>query len=231
MEPAGAPRAAVLARIADRVVAARAGHPTRVAIDGITAAGKTTFARELVAAVAERGRPAVHVSTDDFHHVAARRHRNPDRAVGYYRDAYDLELFRRFVLDPLGPGGDLRYRPRAHDLVTDLMVDDDPVEAAPDTVLVVDGSFLQSAVLDGAWDEVVWLAVSTDAAVERAVPRDSAQFGGAEATRAAYTQRYHAACALYIAERSPALRAGVVVDHDDLDAPVLRRVGTTDLPG
>jgi hypothetical protein len=63
------------------------------------------------------------------------------------------------------------------------------------------------------------------------VPRDSAQFGGAEATRAAYTQRYHAACALYIAERSPALRAGVVVDHDDLDAPVLRRLGTTDLPG
>lgn len=39
-------RARVLDRIADHLAQRSAGHPPRTAVDGITAAGKTTFARE-----------------------------------------------------------------------------------------------------------------------------------------------------------------------------------------
>jgi uridine kinase len=222
-------RGAALTRIAEHLAASAPGHPTRVAVDGITAAGKTTFARELTDAIVAGGRPALHLSTNEFHHPSAHRHRDPDAAVGYYRDAYDLVLFRRLVLDPLGPGGDLHYRARAHDLVTDDRVDEVPIKAVPDTVLVVDGTFLQSEALAGAWDEVIWLDVDEQGAVERALPRDRAQFGSDEATRAAFAQRYHAACRLYVAERSPHDHATVVVDNNDLAAPVVRRLGRSSI--
>jgi hypothetical protein len=62
-------RADALARLANVILAVRRDHPTRVAIDGFDAAGKTTLADELVPFVEERGREAVRVSLDDFHLV------------------------------------------------------------------------------------------------------------------------------------------------------------------
>jgi len=50
-------RERVLGRIADHLAARELGHPLRVAVDGVTAAGKTTLARELAAAVA--GTPVI----------------------------------------------------------------------------------------------------------------------------------------------------------------------------
>ena len=106
----GSSRGRIVARIADHLIAQPADHRLRVAIDGITAAGKTTLAAELTDVVRARGRRAEHLSTDDFHHVRARRYQQGrTSALGYYQDAYDLETFRRFVLYPLGPDGDRRY--------------------------------------------------------------------------------------------------------------------------
>ena len=40
-----------------------------------------------------------------------------------------------------------------------------------------------------------------------------------------YRTRYHAACALYATDVDPARRAGILIDNNDLDHPVLRRIG------
>jgi hypothetical protein len=57
-------REQVVGRVADHLVAQRRGHPLRVAVDGITASGKTTLARALAAAVRQRGRPVIQLSLD-----------------------------------------------------------------------------------------------------------------------------------------------------------------------
>jgi hypothetical protein len=88
-------------------------------------------------------------------------------------------------------------------------------------VVVVDGTFLQSAALRGAWDVVIWLATGIPEAERRAVGRDAELFGGEDEARVAYRTRYHAACRLYLAEVHPQEAADVVVLNDDLDAPVL----------
>lgn len=198
------------------------GHPVRVAVDGITAAGKSTLARELADAVTANGRPGVHLSTDDFHHQRERRRRQGRlSADGYYEDAYDLDTFRDAVLVPLGPDGERRYRARHHDLDSDEILDEPLDEADPRAVVVVDGSFLQRPELAGHWDAVVWVETSFDAALARAIVRDQALFGGADATREAYEQRYHAACRRYLREVRPAESAAVIVGNDDLDRPTL----------
>jgi len=214
-------RSEVIAELAGWLAALRLDHPVRIGVDGITAAGKSTFAGELAGAVT--GRTGVHLSTDDYHHRRERRRRQgPLSGDGYYEDAYDLDAFRDRVLVPLGPGGDRRYRARHHDLETDEILDEEPATAGADDVIVVDGSFLQRPELAPHWDGVIWLDAGFDTALERALGRDEKVFGGRAEVREAYELRYHAACRRYLAEVRPVESAAVVVVNDDLARPVLR---------
>nr|WP_052477764.1 gamma-glutamylcyclotransferase [Kibdelosporangium sp. MJ126-NF4]CEL13826.1 Uridine kinase [Kibdelosporangium sp. MJ126-NF4]CTQ88194.1 Uridine kinase (EC 2.7.1.48) [Kibdelosporangium sp. MJ126-NF4] len=223
--PPTAARARVLGRVADHLAARQLGHPLRVAVDGVTAAGKTTLARELTDAVNARGRHAVHLSMDGFHHPRAHRHRRGrDSADGYYADAYDFPTFARTVLDPLGPGGDRRYRQRLLDLASDTPIDEPPVTAAQDMVLVVDGSFLQRD-LANRWDEVVFVDTTLDIAHDRGTRRDAELFGGRQHAARAFQQRYHAASRRYLTEVDPLSRATIVIGNDDTAHPALHRVG------
>ncbi|MDV6271188.1 uridine kinase [Rhodococcus globerulus] len=166
------------------------GHPLRVAVDGITAAGKTTFAAEITAALRTRGRTVIDVSMDGFHHPRAHRYRQGrDSARGYYEDAYDFATFAKVVLSLLGPRGDRRYRPRIIDLPTDTPVDEPPQVADPRSILVVDGSFLQRELSD-LWDVVVFVNTSFDTAKARGALRDAAQFGSQVDAEDAYRTRY-----------------------------------------
>jgi uridine kinase len=213
-------RAIAMRRIAHHLCTRAVDHPLRVAVDGITAAGKSTLASELVSAVRVRGRPADHLSMDDFHFPRDHRYRRGrDSAIGYYEDAFDFDALRNFVLAPLGVGGDRQYRRAVHDLATDTPVDQAPLCAQGDLVVIVDGTFLQR-VLD--WDQVIYVDTSFDVALARAVERDSILFGGSEAARRAYEIRYHAACHRYVEEYGPAERATIVVGNDDPESPWLR---------
>ena len=218
-------RQQVLVAVAGQVRRTALDHPVRVAVDGITGAGKTTFATQLAAAVEGTGRPALHVSMDGFHHPRPRRYRQGrDSPRGYYEDAYDFDTAAAVLLAPLGPDGDRVIRTRIHDLETDAVVEDETAVLAPDAVLVVDGTFLQKPPLRGLWDLVIHLDTAFEAALDRAAVRDAELFGGHDAAVRAYAVRYHPACRLYQAEHDPSAAAAVLVDNTAPDAPVLQRL-------
>lgn len=219
-----AERSAILQTVAGRIAMLSGDRPRRVAIDGITASGKTSFADDLASELHRRGLPVIRVSMDGFHNPRAVRYRQGrGSADGYYEDAYDFESVRRRLLDPLGPGGDRRYREAVIDLATDTPVEAEPTSAPRDAVLVVDGSFLQKPVLRGAWDHVVYLRATFEAAATRGVRRDADLLGGVEAATAAFRDRYHAAQHRYLAECDPEANADTVVEHDDPAQPSLAR--------
>ena len=221
-----AARGPVIAQVADHLLAQHRDHPLRVAIDGITAAGKTTLAMELADAIRDRGATAIRISGDDFHHQSAHRYRqgrhNPN---GYYEDAYDLDALARLVLLPLGPGGDRRYQARYHDLATDELLHDESQTAPAESVVLVEGSFLQRAELAGLWDEVIFVETSFDEARRRGAERDSALFGGLGRARHAFDSRYHPASRRYLAEVQPQDRASVVIRNEDITRPEILRLG------
>jgi uridine kinase len=217
-------RSEVVAHVADTLVGIPTSHPLRVAVDGITAAGKTTFARELTLAVQARDRPCMHISMDGFHHRRAVRYRRGrESADGYYEDAYDVAALRRSLLDPLGPNGDGRYRTAIIDLATDQPIEAPARRAATDLVVIVDGSFLQRDELIGAWDVVVFLRSSFEAASARGAARDAAQLGSVAEAQRIFAVRYHAAHRRYLEEVDPERRADIVIDHDDPVHPRLVR--------
>ncbi|MGI8666002.1 MAG: uridylate kinase [Jatrophihabitans sp.] len=212
----------MIASIAGRICGLDCGHPVRVAVDGVTASGKTSLARELAAAVAGLGRPVIGLSMDGFHHPRARRHQQGRlSAAGYYQDAYDFAAFARWVLVPLGPTGERRYRTAIIDLATDRRLEEPAVQAPADAVLIVDGSFLQRPELAGHWDLVIFVDTSLALARARGVRRDAEQLGGRAAAEQLYDLRYHAAGRHYLQTVRPAERAAIVLANDDLAAPTL----------
>jgi uridine kinase len=220
MEPT---RSETIAELAAFVCSQKRNHPTRVAVDGTTASGKSTIARELTEAAAAAGRPAVHLTMDGYHQPRDHRYRKGKlSAEGYYEDAYDFAAFVEKVLLPMGPHGDRRYRTRIIDLASDEPIDEPPRVAPADSVLIVDGSFLQRPEIAEHWDFRIFVNTSFATALARGIARDAAAFGGEADALVAYQSRYHAAARLYIDAVHPAERATVVVDNDDLDHPKFR---------
>jgi uridine kinase len=216
-------RREVIDQLTRAIAGLNLGHPTRVAVDGRTASGKTTLAAELADALRKRGRPVIPTSIDGFHRPKTERYRQGRHSPkGYYEDARDLEAVRRLLLDPLGPGGDGCYRTASFDLERDVPVDTPSQKAEPNAVLVVDGTFLQRPALAPAWDYVVFVDVPAELALARGASRDADLLGGIEAATDMHAKRYQAAFVHYSDECDPLARADAVVDNSNVGAPTLR---------
>ncbi len=216
-------RNSVLQQLASIVSHSQLDHPTRVAVDGITASGKSTLARELSRIVMKLGRPVVHLTMDGYHNPREHRYRKGRlSAAGYYEDAYDFEALARRVLLPLGPGGDRRYRERMIDLASDQPADEPAVEAPQDAVLIIDGTFLQKPEIRDLWDHRIFVNTSFDVALRRGCARDAELLGGEAEARKLFEARYHAAGRIYLDSVRPITTATVILDNDNPDYPSLR---------
>jgi uridine kinase len=211
-------RAEVLQRVAAAVARAERPHPLRVAIDGVDGAGKTRLADELAPLVERHVRPVIRASVDGFHRPRAERGHT---AEDYYASSFDYEALRTVLLEPLGPGGDRRYREAVFDLVRDEPAPEEWLAAPPDAVLLCDGIFLHRPELDGCWDVTIFVAADLDAAVARAVARDAGSMPSVDAARERYRVRYAPAQRRYLAEARPQERADIVVDNTDPAHPVV----------
>jgi uridine kinase len=144
------------------------GPALRIAVDGRTAVGKSTFVRALADALSGLGRAVDMISIDGFHNPKSVRYRqcrhSPD---GYYEDARDIESFRKLCLDPLGSGGDGNYATEWFDLHHDRPLDLNWKSAPEGMVALVDGTFLQRPELRPCWDFVIFLDAPLEQCLER----------------------------------------------------------------
>lgn len=215
-------RAELLETLTRAVARLALPHPTRVAVDGPDAAGKTVLADELTETLRSRGRDVVRASIDGFHRPRAERHRRGALSPkGYYEDSFDLDAFRKCLLEPLGPHGSRAFRAELFDHAADSPLPAPLRSANPDTVLVVDGVFLLRPELDGHWDLRIHVTAADDEIVRRARERDAVLFGSASRTEERYRKRYMPAQRLYAEQAWPAKRADFVVVNDDPADPIL----------
>jgi uridine kinase len=213
----------LLHSVAEAIDVVRVNHPLRVAIDGRTAAGKTTFADELALILRNRGREVIRTSIDGFHRSRAQRYRRGRHsAIGYYEDARDLAAVNRYLLAPLGPNGDRRYRTATFDLSLDRPVDQTPIVAGNDNILIVDGTFLQKPELRDSWDVIIFLEVAEETAILRGAKRDAQLFGDEKAAEEMQRSRYQAAFKIYDERCEPLRHADIVIDNSRVEALVLR---------
>jgi uridine kinase len=211
-------REELLVDMAGRLLALPDDRPQVVAIDGMSCVGKTRLADELAAIVDGADRPVVRVSYDDFHHPSEVRHRR-DRlsAEGYLLDSYDAPSLRRLVLAPLAEHAG-QVVTASLDLAGDEVVSPPPTSVGDGAVVLVEGEFLLTPELEGAWDLAVLLVAEPAAVLARALARD-ADLGTQEQVRELYLRRYLGAWALHEERHDPWSRADVVVDLTDPETP------------
>ncbi len=218
--PASPARTELVGDLAAQITRIRTRR-VRVAIDGFTAAGKTSFGHELAAAIRQLGRPTLRACLDDFKHPwREARERGYDRVTGegYYRNAYDFASARDLLLDPAGPDGSGRVVLCAHDALTGEDHRGATVDAPADAVLIVDSVFAFRPEYDDAWDFRIWLDVDPEVSLARGIARDTDLEGLDQATRV-HRDRYHVAEAIYLAEVEPKKIADVIIDNRDFARP------------
>lgn len=219
-------RARLLEQLASVIEAVDLPHPTRVGIDGPDAAGKTTLADELASVLGRHERHVIRASIDGFHRPRIERYaQGADSPRGYYEDSFDHAALRRALLDPLGPGGDRRYTNATFDHRIDAAVSNPLAVAPAEAVLVLDGVFLQRPELRTGFDLCVFVAVTFDEALRRALDRDAGLLGSRQEVERRYRERYTPGQRIYAEAVRPWERADVVIVNDDPAAPVLARVG------
>ncbi len=180
MLPTPAAVDAVRTLLAERVPAGRSGF---VGVDGLSCAGKTTFAAALAEAL---GATVVH--GDDMSRAG--------------RPLWEHERFGEEVYEPVRAGRDGRYR-RWH--WTSVQPGEEYVVPAGRPV-VVEGVHVTDDAVQVPWDVRVWVDVDRSLRLDRARARE----GGARWE--CWSTNWMPAEDAYEASQRPAARADVVVD-------------------
>ena len=184
-------RSKPLKQLVSQIFQIKKPHPTRVAIDGPDAAGKTTIADELAKLLQPKGRHIIRASIDGFHNPATVRYnRGRTSPEGYYYDSFNYDELINGLLLPLGPDGSLQYRTATFDYRTDSPLQTLPQLAAPGSILLFDGVFLLRPELAQHWDFTIFLDAAFDVTLTRAEQRDALLSGGVDEVRRRYEQRY-----------------------------------------
>jgi uridine kinase len=219
----GAERARVLETLVE-MIDSLGPHRLRIAIDGLTASGKTSLGHELARGLAPRGRSTFRASLDDF----KRPWQEADQydrisGEGYYRNAFDLQAVRTLLLDPAAPTGDGRVALCGIDPLTQVDHSAITTQIPANGVLIVDGVFACRPELDDAWDLRIWVDIGPELSVRRGTDRDAPREGSRERAEALHRDRYLASELLYVEEVDPLALVEVVIENTDFDRPRILR--------
>lgn len=212
-------RQAFLKTLAAQISMIDVGYPLRVAIDGVDASGKTTLADELVK---QFDRPVIRASIDKFHRPRVDRYKKGvDSPEGYYQDSFNYELLINKLLQPIATNSP--FITEAFDFKTDSSIFSNPVTAAKDSILLVDGVFLLRPELCPYWDFKIFLDVPFERVIERAKVRDADYLGGESQVEDRYIKRYIPGQRLYLDSVHPDKIADIVIDNSDFNNPIIVR--------
>lgn len=213
----------LLSRLAEAVGSVTIAHPTRVAVDGPPAAGKTTLADELAVVLRAQGREVIRASIEGFLLPRSQRYRRGEySAEGCYHDSFDFDALHGVLLDPLGPGGDRRFQQAVYDKRTDTQLSQPFTTAPADAVLLFDGVFLQRPELIDRWDLRIFVSVAFEKTLARARTRDQAPDRSATEVERRYRSRYIPSQQFYFDTARPTDHADIIVHNDEPRQPALQ---------
>ena len=207
-------------------------HALRIGIDGIDAAGKSTFAAGLAETLFRSGVPVLWASIDDFPNPEDIRYSKGRLSpYGYYHDSFDYPVLISRLLGPLGSSDDGANQLYPYDFQADQGRINSALPTPEQAILLFDGIFLSRPELTSYWDLVIFLDITFEECLARALHRDSVRFGSAEIVRERYLKRYIPAQKLYLAQCQPKQRADAVINNEDPLTPELIRFDLPFYPG
>jgi uridine kinase len=185
----------------------RLGRTTIVGISGIDCAGKSTFARRLAADLREAGEDVLVIGGDDFNRPRSERSPFPAEDPDY---GFDYRQLIERLLVPARIGNRIEARLRVKDWERDAWGEHDFV-VEPGAIVLVEGVFLFRREVLPLLDLKVWLEITFDEALARALERDAAAMGGADGVRERYATRYFPGQRVHLDRDRPREAANLVL--------------------
>ncbi len=197
-----------------------------IAIDGLDGSGKSTFARHLIATLADAGETAVLFRVDDFRQPVAWT--TPEREADLYYDTYyDLaaceSCLRSFV------AGEDEVAIPIYDIVAEKVTGTRRVDLRSATTAIVEGVF-PLRIPQAAAGILIYLDASEAVIRERILARDLQKSRTAEEIARRIDRRYVPSQHRYLREHRPRDRADIVIDNEDPAAPRTLRCDFSRVP-
>lgn len=193
--------------LADRIVRQHHGTAMAIAFDGVDASGKTTIADLVNAELSRRNVGSERISIDKFHNPRETRMKRGELSPeGFFLDSFDLDAIKDLVLEPLrGNGGFITKG--IFDYKEEAAIEDQKIEVRDGLIVLFDGIFLHRDELADYWDLSIFLDVTFETVIKRALLRDREYFGSEREVIKRYTERYIPGERLYIDAFRPKERA------------------------
>lgn len=189
---------------------------TVVGINGVDAAGKTFFARDLARHLSARGQKTVIIHLDDFHNPKAIRYSRTDPVESYLENAFDLKRLENELLLPLSRGIPISKSIKVLNLETDAFDQVRQYAIDPSDVVILEGTLLFRPPIDGYIDHRIFLDIDFNHMVKRAVERDR---GTTEEIKRVYEAKRIPVQKKYFADWKPKERSDLVIDNNDFNYP------------
>lgn len=211
----------IIKNLADYICSIHNNRAIVVAFDGVDTSGKTTMANKVAELIRKKGKNCLRISVDKFHNPKEyRMRRGALSAEGFFYDSFNLNMIVESVLLPIKKGrgeiihGIFDYRVEKPTEIVKTPVTDD-------LIVLFDGIFLNRDELQDYWDLSVFLDVSFDTVLKRAIARDTEYFGSIAEVERRYLNRYIPGEKIYLSTCNPLERADIVIDNNDYDHKIL----------
>lgn len=204
--------------------------PLIVGINGVDTSGKSMLANELSRYLYKLGFKTQVISIDDFHNPSSIRSKDKNPITSYLNNAFDISKIEKELLEPISVDHKLCKQLHLLDLKTDAYTRTKEYNIDADTIVIFEGVLLFREPLNKYFDLRVFVDITFDEVLNRAVIRDKDLLG--ETVIEKYRNKYIPIQKQYLEAYSPASICDIVIDNNDFMEPVaqIKTVSRSEMP-
>ncbi len=202
--------------------------PLIVGINGVDTSGKSTLTKELSKYLHKSGFKVQIVHLDDFHNPSSVRSKESDPVISYFNNAFDFKCLENEILEPISLKGFFDKELILLDLQKDQYSNKKRYVVDKDTIVLVEGVLLYREPIDKYFDFKIYIDISFDEVIKRALKRDSGIFGNSVTEK--YYKKYIPIQKLYIDKYKPKEKSNIVIDNEDYMKPKIIKRELIDKP-
>jgi uridine kinase len=207
--------------IADRILAQKTASPFIVGFDGVDTSGKTSLADRIHSELLAREVNSARISIDRFHNPSeVRLRRGRLSPEGFFYDSFNYEALIKNVFTPLRQQKGKIIK-GIFDYKQNKPLEEQTIEVDASLIVLFDGIFLNRDELRQFWDMTIFLDVSFETVIQRALKRDLEYLGSEENVLNCYNSRYIPGEKIYLDTCKPKEKADIVIDNNDWQNPIL----------
>lgn len=191
-----------------------------VAFDGVDNAGKTVLADKLFETMKSQNIfSPVRISIDKFHNPKEiRLHQGELSPEGFFNDSFNYKNIIENVIMPVKSNNDYLIS-GVFDYKTESTINEIKIPISKDTVVLFDGIFMNRDELYKYWDISIFLDVTFETVLKRALARDVKLFGFEKEVIKKYNHQYIPGEKIYLNKCKPKERADIVIDNNNYYNP------------